>query len=54
MLLGVMFLPPEVMMMSLSRSLMRRYPSASISPQSPVCNQPSASMASAVFSGSFQ
>ena len=33
---GLMFLPPAVMMMSFLRSVMRRKPSASSSPTSPV------------------
>jgi hypothetical protein len=47
---GAMFLPPAVTMMSFFRSVMRRKPSSS-TPMSPVWNQPSASMASAVASG---
>ena len=41
-----MFLPPAVMISSFLRSVMRRKPSASISPTSPECSQPSASSAS--------
>jgi hypothetical protein len=44
---GATFLPPAVTMMSFLRSVMRRKPSASMTPMSPVWNQPSASMASA-------
>ena len=39
-----MFLPPAVMMMSSLRPVIFRYPSASISPMSPVCSQPSISV----------
>ena len=42
------------MMMSFLRSVILRKPSVSISPMSPVWNQPSASMACAVASGLFQ
>ena len=48
---GAMFLPPEVTMMSFLRSVMTRKPSRSRTPMSPVWNQPSGSMASAVASG---
>ena len=48
---GVMFLPPAVMMMSFLRPVIERKPSASISPRSPECSQPSTSV-SAVASGS--
>ena len=41
---GAMFLPPAVTMRSFFRSVMRRKPSASSTPMSPVWNQPSASM----------
>ncbi|CFP65265.1 Uncharacterised protein [Bordetella pertussis] len=37
---GVRFLPPAVIMMSLSRSTMRYWPSSSAT-TSPVCSQPS-------------
>jgi len=37
---GVMFLPPEVMMMSFIRSVILTKPSLSIVPTSPVCSQP--------------
>ena len=47
---GAMFLPPEVTMMSFLRSVMVRKPS-SRKPTSPVWNQPSLSMASAVAAG---
>ena len=40
-LAGVMFLPPAVMMMSFLRPVMKRKPSSSIGPRSPVCSQPS-------------
>jgi long-chain acyl-CoA synthetase len=52
--LGVTFLPPAVMMMSFMRSVMRKNPSGSCVPTSPVCSQPSASIVSAVFSGRFR
>jgi hypothetical protein len=48
---GEMFFPPEVMISSFFLSVIRRYPSSS-DPMSPVCSQPSASMVSAVRSGS--
>ena len=48
---GAMFLPPAVMIRSFLRSVICRKPSASISPMSPVWNQPSGSIASAVASG---
>ena len=48
---GDMFLPAEVMMSSFLRPVTRRQPSASSCPRSPVCSQPSASIASAVASG---
>ncbi len=48
---GATYLPPEVLIRSFLRSVMRRNPSASISPMSPVWNQPSGSHASAVASG---
>ena len=42
----------DLVLMSLMRPTMRRYPSASSVPRSPVCSQPSPSMAVAVASGS--
>jgi hypothetical protein len=45
-----MFLPPAVMMMSFRRSVMRRYPSSSKLPTSPVRSHPSTTVSS-VFSG---
>ncbi len=48
---GAMFFPPEVTMMSFLRSVMTRKPSLSTKPMSPVWNQPSFSIASAVASG---
>ena len=39
------------MNMSFLRSVMRRLPASSITPMSPVCSQPSASIASAVWLG---
>ena len=48
---GATYLPWEVLNMSFLRSVIRRKPSASISPISPVWNQPSGSIASAVASG---
>ena len=48
---GATFFPPAVMMMSFFRPVIVRYPSASNSPRSPLCSQPSCS-ASAVASGS--
>ena len=50
MLEGAMFLPWEVMIISFLRSTTLRKPSASISPMSPVCTQPSASSSAAVAS----
>ena len=41
MLAGVRFLPPAVMMMSFLRPVMKRKPSSSSEPRSPVCSQPS-------------
>jgi len=37
---GATYLPPEVLIRSLIRSVIRRFPSVSISPASPVRNQP--------------
>ena len=51
---GAMFFPPAVTMRSLSRSVMRRKPSSSKRPTSPVWNQPPSSITSAVASSSFQ
>ncbi len=48
---GAMYLPPEVLMRSFFRSVIRSRPMASSSPTSPVANQPSASSTSAVCSG---
>ena len=48
---GATYLPCEVLNMSFLRSVIRRKPSASSSPMSPVWNQPSGSSASAVASG---
>ena len=45
---GATFLPPAVTMSSFLRPVMRTKPSSSISPMSPVWNQPSASIASVV------
>ena len=47
---GVTFLPPAVMMMSFMRSVIRRKPSLSTIPTSPVWSQPS-TIVWAVFSG---
>src|SRR5437899_1515744 len=44
---GATYLPPEVLIRSFLRSVMRRKPSASNSPMSPVWNQPSRSQLSA-------
>ena len=52
MLAGDMFLPAELIMMSFLRSTTVIKPSASIVAMSPVCNQPSPSMTSAVRTGS--
>ena len=49
-LAGAMFFPPAVMIRCFFRSVMRRKPSASAEPMSPVCSQPS-TMVSAVASG---
>src|SRR6266540_2313701 len=49
--LGAMFLPPEVMMMSLARSVIFTWVPSTDSPRSPVCSQPSGSLACAVASG---
>ena len=38
---GATYLPPEVLNRSFLRSVIRRKPSSSISPMSPVCSQPS-------------
>ena len=54
MLLGDMFLPAALMMISFLRSTILTKPSSSICAMSPVCSQPSESMASAVFSGSLR
>src|SRR3972149_5354679 len=43
---GATFFPPDVTMMSFFRSVIRRNPSESSSPMSPVCNHPSASTSS--------
>ena len=48
---GATYLPCDVLNMSFLRSVIRRKPSASSSPISPVWNQPSGSIASAVASG---
>ncbi len=48
---GATFFPPAVMMMSFLRSVMVRYPSASMKPMSPVLNQPSSVNTSAVSAG---
>src|SRR5436190_1157829 len=48
---GATYLPPEVLMRSFLRSVIRRYPSASSSPMSPVRKYPSAVNAAAVSSG---
>src|SRR5467141_2544390 len=48
---GATNLPPAVLIRSFLRSVILRYPSASSSPISPVWNQPSASIASAVAPG---
>ena len=48
---GAMFMPPAVTMRSFFRSVMKRNPSSSIFPMSPVANQPSARKTSAVASG---
>ena len=47
-------MPPAVTMISFLRPVMRRKPSSSSSPRSPVWNQPSASIASAVAASLFQ
>ena len=54
MLAGDMFLPPALMISSFLRSMIVTYPSSSTLTTSPVCSQPSASIASAVFSGSLR
>ena len=46
-------LNPPTMNMSLMRSVMRTLPRSSMTPMSPVCSQPSASIASAVAAGSW-
>ncbi len=48
---GAAFLPPASTIRSFLRSVMDRNPSASRRPMSPVWNQPSGSIASAVASG---
>jgi hypothetical protein len=48
---GTTYLPLEVLNISLSRPVIRRNPSASSSPLSPVRSQPSGVNASAVLSG---
>jgi hypothetical protein len=48
---GDMFLPEALMMISFLRSTTLRYPSSSTVTISPVCSQPSASIASPVLSG---
>jgi hypothetical protein len=48
---GATFFPPAVTIRSFLRSVMRRNPSPSTSPMSPVWNQPSGSQLSAVASG---
>ena len=50
---GAIFFPPLVTMRSFLRSVMRRNPSESISPMSPVWNHPPSSAAE-VSSGRFQ
>jgi len=45
-------LNPPTMNMSFVRSVIRTYPRSSITPTSPVCSHPSASMVAAVSSGS--
>ena len=45
---GAIFFPPAVTMMSFLRSVIRRKPSASTIPMSPVWNHPSWSITSAV------
>ena len=50
--LGAMFLPPAVMMMSFARSVIFTWEPSTHSPTSPVCSQPSGSLAFAVASGS--
>ena len=50
--LGALAFSPPVLIMSLIRPTTRQDPSASISARSPVCSQPSASMVSAVATGS--
>ena len=49
---GDMFLPAALMISSFLRSTIVTKPSASIVAMSPVCSQPSASIASAVWPGS--
>ena len=49
--LGATFLPPEVMMMSLARSVICTWVPSTHSPTSPVCSQPSGVIARAVASG---
>src|SRR5437870_5947993 len=49
--LGAMFMPPAVTMMSFLRSVMKRNPSASSRPMSPVWNHPLGSKTSFVASG---
>ena len=48
---GAMFFPFELTMISFFRSVIFRKPSPSMMPMSPVWNQPSGSIASAVASG---
>ncbi len=48
---GAMFLPFELTRISFLRSVIARNPSASMTPMSPVWNQPSGSIASAVSFG---
>ena len=48
---GAMFMPPAVTIRSFLRSVMKRKPSSSTRPMSPVWNQPPLSNTSAVASG---
>ena len=48
---GAMFMPPAVTIRSFLRSVMKRNPSSSTRPMSPVWNQPLGSNTSAVASG---
>jgi len=54
MLAGDMFLPAALMISSFLRPVIVTYPSWSMAAMSPVCSQPSESIASAVRTGSLR